>query len=598
MQNQEIILEQLLKQLNRPLHFFLINALGEAPQLFSPSCRESIVQWLDACPLLKINKIPAIDERKDEEPYPLTSLILSRHVLTLFHFYQVTQPSYQPMVPKLSRWLLPESKEENALSDPIKLGHLSFEIANILFLLVQHGQFLLMMYNGYPFLQSILAKKVYIPMSISADRLNISSTMQTERNYMLLIADLLWYRSILWMLIYSIAFTYYIKILCAKNYSLRSLIKLVTVNQERKNFKNKIKSILLQQCADTTLKDAKDNYLFISYMLSFVSNKEPAKHRDWLSWFDDMSDFVLHNTKKNSPNSVDHLNRIYDVGNIVYSHLHFCTAHYLAQGIVKIGLVTLIMQTILTPESYFLDIARNAPSQQLSYGLLPWILTSSDSRYFSNICWITPFLYYMELQLWAWFLIPLVTGIIEMGVMRKMTDHYVHLNKENFRHYLTDIMEMMRNHYCLTFKAHEVDDFVNPAEKARKIHLIDNVMTLIHLHLQKPVLAGSGIGQRFFQVPNLLQNTLYQIACVIYKLLKLAYFISATITLFMMIFIIENFPKNHCRRMHNAASVRKKNQLESKISSAGASFFAPRQAKKDTKAFIFKPAFRYRAPTY
>ncbi|GEM_PF-4525153 len=620
MQNQEITIEQLLKQLNRPLHFFLINVLIEASQLVPPSCRDNVEQWLDDQPLLKIVNISALDEVKEEDEehaYPLSSRVVSHDALALFHFYQVVQPSYQPMMSTLSRWLLPESKEENALSNPIKIGHLSIEIANLLFLLVQHGQLLLIIHHWYPFLQSVLNQSDSIKMSLLARHFNVSSAVQIERNYMPFMADILWYRSIFWILMYSIAFACYIKMMCAKNYSIRSLVKLAAINEERNCLKNKLKSILLTRCANVALKESKENYVFISCVLLFVSEKENSIQRDWLGWFDDISDFVLHNTKNREPDSVDHLDRIYNIGNIIQARFHFLISHYLANGVVKIGLMTFIIQTILFPKNYILDVERSAPSEQLSYGLLPWIYQQSslinwryyqsnynsscapaDSYYFSDLSWITPLLYFMELQLWTWFLIPLVAGIIEMGVIKKISDNYIYRNKENLRKSLIDIMEMMRNHYCLTFKAREVDDLISPAEKAKKIHLIDNIVALIHMHLQKPFLSESGIGQRFFQVPNLLQYTLHQMACMTYQFLKLAYSISATIALFMMIFIIENLPKNRCRRMHDIANAWKINQRESKISSARASFFALKQVKKDVNALISKPAFRYRSPVY
>src|SRR5690242_2457931 len=116
MLNQTITLQKLLKQLNRPLHVFLINLLIEAHQIAPPSCKDSVAQWLNNQPFLKMSKVSEINDRKEEDEeciYSLSSRILSPSVAALFHLYKVAQPSYQPKVPRLSWLLLSENKEEN-----------------------------------------------------------------------------------------------------------------------------------------------------------------------------------------------------------------------------------------------------------------------------------------------------------------------------------------------------------------------------------------------------------------------------------------------------------------------------------------------------
>lgn len=560
MQNREVKLEQLLRKLNPFIHSLFTRALIEIPQIIPSSERERVEHWLDAKPFLSVGDIKEGEEEKFIDP--ITPHIFSRDALAIFHFYQCTQVSYQPQVPYLSRCLLPESKETNALSHSIKTGHLIFEAAQVLFLLIKHTQFLLILQESY-------------------------ACLSPEKKHMFFMVDILWYQSAVWILIHFVAIAYFIKVLLSEKHHIQHLINFI---QDNKNITHKIKSFLLAQHDEMTPSDANEKFLLVSSMISSLSIKENKKNRDWLSWVDDICHLVLPDTRNRKDDSMERLKQIYHLASTMQSHLNFWIAHYLAENIVTIGLMTLLMQTILSPKNYILDMM-DISSNELSYSFLPWICRQYypyHSHDFSSIAWTIPIFYYLELQLLAWLLVPLIAGIVDISIITKTINNDAFSSKEKFRKKLIDNMQVMRGH--LIFKADVIDDFIPPEEEAKKIYLIDNILAEIQFNFQKP--------SDSLDMTGFLRRALYELSRTVCQLLKIVYSVSADFTVVSLIFIIDNLPKDRFTRIHNAASIWKKNYCDrlsqSKVSDADASFFSSKKTKTNPKILLPASSFRPR----
>lgn len=536
---------ELLIPLNPSLAFFLTHMLNDARQILPSSCRENIES------LVSLN-----DDKTEKKYFDITSM-LSKDTSTLFHFYQTTQSSYQNFFPQ---WLS-QSKEINKLSHSI---HVTFEISRLILLLMQHGQMMWMIQEAYPLLQ-----------------------MGAEKNNLSRIADIMWYRSLIWICIHSIAVMFYFYFICANKMTINPLILYSSLHEY---FKNKLHTTILTHCSHATTEQAQENYLLLSSVLSIFSIKKTENNRDWLSWFDDGCHYLLNKEEKNSPLLANRIKQINAISEMIKNRIHFCMSTYLARPIVKLGLLTWIFYTLLSPENYMADMTNTMSAPQVSYGVLPWFYHQSNSPSFFLEHSLLPFIYYMELQLWTWLLIPIVAGLLEMSVIKKISSHYIHANIENFKKSSMEIMQAIQDRYFLMYMP------INSDRQVKNMNLIDSILLKTQVALEHP-LVHSKRYQQILELSSFFQHMLYQITRMIYKCIKAIYFSGVVLTLFIMIQVIDKLPTHKCKRLQNAVNEWKNNSLQQrrlpKTSDSLMSFFATKQTDTMPKP---SPAFRFRAP--
>lgn len=536
MRNTEASLTYYLNKLSPLLHPFLTHQLNLLACVLSPSFSEHMQSDLFG-----------FQEKKHDDGRDADKVI-SQDVLAILNFHQCVQLSYQSLNLQLPFAIDDENQRHVFLS--IKSSQLTFEFFRIFGLLMQHGQWALMVHYSRPWWEEIPAKSV------------ITLGM-----------NVIWYRSLLWMMIHAATCVYYL--IASRNLRVSPYNALSFMH-------DKMKSIILTQCSNAGAHEAKENYLFVSAIFSLLNHQKQKYQGDWLSWFDDIHDYFLMNEHKSALQSRARLKLWHDVYQLWQSRLYYSVSSYLAKPIAACILFMLTSGYVLNINSS-LDTRDHQILLELSSYYLPDTVFSfmSDKK-------LLPMMFLLGLQLLYYLLTPIIAALLKKSMIEpsinRIKNRYL---KQDF----IDIMRAVQDRY--RYICAPSQNIIE--EKLEKIQLIDPLLREMQQYSLQKTFQTSSHCHRFFYKTSQVQRFFYHGTCVVYKALEMFLRMTVAIMHFMMIIIMDNLPKNKCRRILINENPLKRNNLESsKVSHTAGCLFASKV--KDENKVASNPAipFRYR----
>lgn len=380
----------------------------------------------------------------------------------LYNLRVVSNSEYQPQLPQISQWVMPEAKEANALGQPVKIAHQTFYALQLLISSCRQIAFLITIQNGYSVFQQAQDKgrsyfETFVPvfsgMTPSLDTELVSlynsslqcdarlSLMQPplERGYLINGIDFSWYCSALLLTLNSLVFLYYLKTLHANDLNLQPFLNPLL------NFPNQIKKYIASAPWPTeTINERKESYQYSKQFFFSPPADEKKPH-----------------TLK--PAYVAAASSLYEKTQ--------CIIPFIAKPAAEITTKLLmwgIASYFLKVKDYLRDVSIQNPGEtaQLTYGLMPWLYHQSgmanalrttfgatpspdnnDGSYLFDAQFTGYTLRQVEIFMWVWFFSPLLFGFFQV-LMEKAYNRYCKLTPEAFEEKLTQVTDVsLKNYY-------------------------------------------------------------------------------------------------------------------------------------------------------